>query len=191
MSPSTPADKAKSRIPGLPAWLHVSDIQGLAQLATQATLGVTGLAENVQGNVYKAVAAWFGPLGTKFVDGASGRSGVRAMGLTGLVYGGVKGMTRLAGGAADMLLSRAGSMQREKTSSRRREAMLAALNGVLGDHLQASGNPLAIRMSLRHEGQPLTLEKAALAQRLPAASAKLLVLIHGLCMNDLQWRNHG
>jgi len=46
----------------LPRWLQVSDLQGLAQLATQGTLGVAGLAEMVQGNAYKAVAAPFGPL---------------------------------------------------------------------------------------------------------------------------------
>ena len=32
----------------LPTYLHVPDIQGLAQLATQGVLGVVGLAESVQ-----------------------------------------------------------------------------------------------------------------------------------------------
>ncbi|UUZ65097.1 hypothetical protein LP417_10755 [Polaromonas sp. P1-6] len=75
-SPS-PADAAKHPLAQLPTWLHVSDLQGLAQLATQGTLGVAGLAETVQGNVYKAVAAPFGPLGSKFVDHALGSSGVK------------------------------------------------------------------------------------------------------------------
>ncbi len=192
MSPSPPpADKAKPRFSGLPGWLHVSDIQGLAQLTTQATLGVAGLAENVQGNVYKAVASLLGPLGARFIDSTPGRSGVRSAGITGLVYGGVKGVTRLAGGTVNAVLSSMAPPAGKKPSSRRRETMLAVLNGVLGDHLQATGNPLAIRMSLRHEGQPLLLEKAALAQRLPGVTGKVLVLIHGLCMNDLQWRSHG
>ncbi len=191
MNPTTPAGKVKSRIPGLPGWLHASDIQGLAQLATQATLGVTGLTENVHGNVYKTVARFFGPFGARFVDRAAGSSGVRPGGVTGLVYGSVNGVTRLAGGTVNALLSSVVPVIAEKASSRRREAMLATLNGVLGDHLQATGNPLAIGMSLRHEGQALTLEPAALAQRLPSVTGKLLVLIHGLCMNDLQWRSHG
>jgi len=42
MSTSPTADKAKLRRPRLPGYLHVSDIQGLAQLATQGTLGVAG-----------------------------------------------------------------------------------------------------------------------------------------------------
>ena len=185
------AQQAKPRLPQLPAYLHLSDIQGLAQLATQATLGVTGLAENVQGNVYKAVASFFGPLGAKFIDDAPGGSGVRTHGITGLVYGSVKGVTRLAGGAVNAVLSGVVPRMGQKPSSRRREAMLSALNGVLGDQLFETANPLAIRMHLRHEGQALRLEKSALANRLPAATGKLLVLVHGLCMNDLQWRTAG
>jgi pimeloyl-ACP methyl ester carboxylesterase len=182
---------APSSFPGglLPTWLHVSDIQGLAQLATQATLGVTGLAESVQGNVYKAVAAPFGPLGAKFIDRLPGASGVRPLGITGLVYGGIKGVTRLAGGTANALLSRAAPLAGPRASTPQREAMLSALNGVLGDRLAETANPLAISMRLRHQGQPLLLEPQALAERLPDATGKLLVVVHGLCMNDLQWNS--
>lgn len=171
----------------LPTWLHVSDIQGLAQLATQATLGITGLAETVQGNVYKAIAAPFGPLGAKFINRLPGASGVRPLGLTGLVYGSIKGVTRLAGGAANAVLSHAAPLVGQQVSSPQREAMLSALNGVLGDQLQEAANPLTISMSLRSEGRPLVLDRQALAVRLPGATGKVLVVVHGLCMNDLQW----
>lgn len=69
--------------------------------------------------------------------------------------------------------------------------MLAALNGVLGDHLAESKNPLAIPMQLRRDGKALTLSKEALATDIPRPSAKILLLVHGLCMNDLQWRRNG
>lgn len=191
MTPLLPAGKAAPTGSRLPTWLQLSDIQGLAQLATQGTLGVTGLAEAVQGNVYKAVAATLGPLGARFVDKTPGASGVKPLGITGLVYGGVKGVTRLAGGMANAVLSqlvaRTAPQAGTRGSSPQREAMLSALNGVLGDHLLETANPLAIRMSLRHGGQPLVLDKSALAERLPAVSGKVLVIIHGLCMNDLQW----
>jgi pimeloyl-ACP methyl ester carboxylesterase len=179
----------------LPTYLHVSDIQGLSQLATQGVLGVTGLAESVQGNVYKAVAAPFGLLGSRFIDAAPGASGVKPTGITGLVYGGVKGITRLAGGTVNAALSKAAPLIKERFgqpgSSPEREAVLSAINGVLGDQLLATANPLTISMSLRHEGKPLLLDKAALAQRLPHATGKLLVVLHGLCMNDLQWDSNG
>ena len=183
----------------LPTYLHVSDIQGLSQLATHGVLGVTGLAESVQGNVYKAVAAPFGRLGSRFFDAAPGSSGVKPTGITGLVYGSVKGITRLAGGTVNAALTKVAPLITERfgtpSSSPEREAVLSAINGVLGDQLLATANPLTITMSLRHEGKPLLLEKAALAQRLPQlpnpSTGKLLVVLHGLCMNDLQWASSG
>ncbi len=67
--------------------------------------------------------------------------------------------------------------------SPRRAALLAALNGVVGDRMAASGNPLATQMSLRLHGRPLHLEP------LPATLApRVLLLVHGLCMNELQWQ---
>ena len=175
----------------LPTYLHLSDIQGLSQLATQGVLGVTGLAESVQGNVYKAVAAPFGLLGSRFVDAAQGATGVKAGGITSLVYGGVKGITRLAGGTVNAAIAKAAPLVAQRfgtpTSSPEREATLAAINGVLGDQLLATANPLAITMSFRLNGEPLAIDPLSLAQRLPNASNKLLVVLHGLCMNDLQW----
>ena len=93
-------------------------------------------------------------------------------------------------GEGDAVLARAAPLQSKRASPPAREAMLAALNGVLGDHLRATANPLLIGMELRQGGKALVLEPAALAQRLPNANAsgKVLVLVHGLSMNDLQWR---
>lgn len=192
MTTLTPPLAEKAHSARLPAWLHLADIQGLAQLATQGVVGVADLAETVHGNVYKAVSLPFGPLGQAFVDRAPGATGVRKRGITGLVYGGVRGAARLAGGAVHHALAGAAPLlPRRWGSSPTREAMLSALNGVLGDQLLASANPLAIRMSLRHGGQTLSLDKADLAQRLPAVTGKILVLVHGLCMNDLQWTARG
>lgn len=188
--PSPPPAPGRSFVT-LPGWLHLSDIQGLARLATQGTLGVTALAEKVQGNIYKAVAAPFGAAGQKFVDREAGSSGIRKTGITGLVYGSIRGVTRLAGGAVDAVLKRAAPRLASKDSSPQREAMLSVINGVLGDQLLETGNPLAITMSLRQGGLSLPMNKAALSQRLPQATGKILVLAHGLCMNDLQWRASG
>jgi hypothetical protein len=69
--------------------------------------------------------------------------------------------------------------------------MVAALNGVIGDHLAVTDNPLAIRMCVRRNGRPLKIEKEALFASIPVAGNKLLVLVHGLCRNDLQWARQG
>jgi pimeloyl-ACP methyl ester carboxylesterase len=63
--------------------------------------------------------------------------------------------------------------------------VLAALNGVMGDRLLANNNPFAIPMTLRYQGEVLNWQALP---AMPEASGKVLLLIHGLCMNDLQWR---
>jgi hypothetical protein len=152
--------------------LHLSDVRGLARLAAEATTGVTDLVEAVHQGIAR-------PLGAP------------RRGIAGLVYGSVRGVTRLVGGGLDALLAPLASKFEGRSSSRKREAWLAALNGVLGDHLAASGNPLAIPMSLRRDGQALVLEKAALEAAIPEAGGRIVVLAHGLCLNDLQWHRQG
>lgn len=61
--------------------------------------------------------------------------------------------------------------------------MLAALNGVMGDRMAESRNPLATSMGFRTaHGQALALGAS------PAVTGKILLLVHGLCMNDRQWQ---
>jgi pimeloyl-ACP methyl ester carboxylesterase len=67
---------------------------------------------------------------------------------------------------------------------------LAVLNGVWGDHLAASSNPLAIASSLRIGGRPLAVGREELAMRIAQPTGRILVLAHGLCMNDLQWQRN-
>ncbi len=76
------------------------------------------------------------------------------------------------------------------TSSIERDAILAAINGVLGDYLVSTASPLAIPMCLRRNGQPLQLERKALAAAFSRADRKLLVAMHGLCMTDSNRKEH-
>ncbi len=157
-----------------PSALRAADLRGLSRLGTEATLGLVDLVEAV----HQRVASLPG------FTRADGRSG----GLTGLVYRSIRGVTRLAGGGIEgllALLARDLQAPADATAQPEREALLAALNGVLGDRLAASANPLALPMSLRQQGR-------ALGDSAPAdAGPRLLLLIHGLCMNDLQWQREG
>ncbi|HEX3527024.1 MAG TPA: alpha/beta hydrolase [Thermoanaerobaculia bacterium] len=163
--------------------LNLADIRGLTRLAIDATTGTTDLVE--------AMHSTISPIARLLSRSGRAAHG-RTRGISGLVYGCIRGVTRLVGFGSDVLLARLTAKLGEQTSSRGREAVLAATNGVLGDHLAVSGNPLAIPMSLRRDGRPLRLEKQALAAAIPERSGKLVVLAHGLCMNDLQWhrRDH-
>jgi pimeloyl-ACP methyl ester carboxylesterase len=153
-----------------------SALRGAARLAVQATLGVTDLVEAV----HARIASVPGLPSTR----------ERTLGITGLVYKSVRSVTRALGGKLDGalgLLQPALQDLSNTQSSAEREVLTAVLNGVLGDHLADSGNPLAISMRLRQQGAPVD------PSLLPAApgSRGLLVLLHGLCMNDLQWQRNG
>ena len=68
---------------------------------------------------------------------------------------------------------------------------IAALNGVAGDHLEATGNPLALDMTVLTAGQPLMLDRDALAAALPEASSRVVLLVHGLALSELSWQRRG
>ena len=156
-----------------------SDLRGLGRLAVD---GVTGVADLVEA-MHAAIA---------HLPTAIGRTPpTSTTGITGFVYRSVRGVTRGVGTALDGALLRLTPLLGSGGLSPPREGMLAAMNGVLGDHLEASGNPLRIDMQLRHQGQTLRCTRKELNARLPQASGKLLILVHGLCMNDLQWQYAG
>lgn len=159
--------------------VSTSDLRGINQLTVAGIAGVVDIVEAM----HRQIARPFG-------IGANRRDG-RATGIARLVYGSIRGVTGLVGTSLDGLLAAMRPIIGEHSTWRGREPMIAALNGVLGDHLTASGNPLAIRMSMRRGGKALTLDRAALAATIPEATGKLVVLLHGLCMDDLQWTRKG
>ena len=82
--PHAGSDQSRPSLnPRLPDCLRASDLQGLAQMATQATLGVTGIAEAAHGNVYRALPALLGPAASGFVNHEPGSSGIKDAGVTG------------------------------------------------------------------------------------------------------------
>lgn len=179
--------RTPSRLPKATVLRHVrpADLQSAAQLAAQATHGVINITEGVHQAVRRRLGL------------SAGASAGQAGGLTGQIYQVVRGVTRLVGWGTDAALGALMPLVDDPAThpeaSPEREAVLAALNGVLGDRLQLTGNALAQPMLLRHGGKTLTLNPpSALAASLGGqASPHLLLLVHGLCMNDTQWRRDG
>lgn len=64
---------------------------------------------------------------------------------------------------------------------------ITALNGLMGDRLQAQGNPLAVHMSFYHRNRPLALTADQLAAFSPSVTEKLVVFVHGLASNEQMW----
>ena len=156
----------------------LADARGVGRLAVEAVTGVTDIVEDV----HRAIISFAPPLGVANPD--------RGRGFTGLIYRSVRGLTRTAGAGIGVALSPFAS-QLSRYEVPHRDAALAVLNGIVGDHLDATGNPLAIPMHLRYDGRPLALEPASLHDRLSPTPGRLLVLAHGLCMDDRGWTRDG
>jgi hypothetical protein len=157
----------------------LSDLAGISRLAADAVIGVTDLAEAVHLNILDGAAGVAGPV-RRPLSATAARA-----------YGAVRGVTHLLGAGADAALSRLARKAAADPGWPGREQAIAILNGVLGDHLAETGNPLALDMEWRHGGRRLTLDPSAIARDIPAASGRILVLAHGLCMSDGQWSRAG
>lgn len=156
---------------------HSAHLAGFGRLATAAVAGVADVAEAVHCRI-------------AFPAGGLGMSSANrfAPGIAALVYGSIRGIAGLVEyGFAAM----PPGLPVEQRLSPRYQAVLAALNGVVGDYLVKTNNPLAISMSLRRNGRAIEIERHSLEAAMPKVSGKVLLLVHGLCLNDLQWKRNG
>jgi hypothetical protein len=193
-------------------------LRGCAQLTFDAVEGVTNIVEAM----YRNIAASPMPLGEAPVGPANG--------IAGFVHESIRHVNRAGRHVTERALKPVSRhIDRVWPPGPRREAAIAALNGVCGDHLERSGNPLAIPMRLRvflpplpgTESEPeasadanrlpepeerempfanlfetkwrpveIYPQPAALAEKEFSPGGSLLILAHGLCMNDREWTAH-
>jgi pimeloyl-ACP methyl ester carboxylesterase len=147
-----------------------------------ASAGVVDVVERM----HRTIERWPAPLGQPVFE--------TTRGITGFVYRSVRGGMRLVGRGVDFSLAPLEGLLPDGGSTPRRDVFVSILNGVYGDYLERTDNPLAIDMHLLHDGavvarprSPLELENA----NPRALTGKLLVLVHGLCMSVQQWTRDG
>jgi pimeloyl-ACP methyl ester carboxylesterase len=155
----------------------VADLRGAARLAFDATVGITTLVEKM----HHTIQLVHPPLGPSRADSTSG--------LTGLIYRTIRGTTRAIGKGLDAGLTPVAALLPEGESTARRNAWVSAINGVYGDHLERTANPLAIEMSFLHEGN--FVDPGRPGKVVQQASGKVLLAIHGLCLNEQHWARDG
>jgi len=191
-------------------------LRGSANLVFDATDAVTHLVEGM----YRNIAATPWPLG-EVPEGP-------AQGIAGFVHASIRRINGATRGITDLVLKRAAPrLDRAWPPGPHREAVIAALNGVCGDHLERSGNSLAIQMRFRVLLPPLTHPEILANTQIPTGSrsierqipfanlfevekrpveihpqpkaltengfsptGRLLILVHGLSMNDREWTSH-
>jgi pimeloyl-ACP methyl ester carboxylesterase len=142
---------------------QADDIREALRLAVCATTGVTEIVEAM----HCRIASGAGVLGRPLA--------LPARLVTRIAYGNVRFVTRLIGKVGDRALRELDPLLGESASGPERDAVVAALNGVVGDWLRETGSPLALEMRLRKEG----------------AGPRAVVLVHGSSMNDRHWHRDG
>ena len=172
--------------------LSVRDLRGLTRLGVDGVIAMTGMIESVHGNVVDSLSPF-----RRGDNASSSRQDAKTTGLTRLVYRSITGITGITGRALDGGLALMESEPKPlQPAQRERESVLAILNGVLGDHLHDSDNPLAIRSSVRWHGRTLNIDDAqqlrsdlssTLQDSEKVISNKIILYVHGLCMHDQHW----
>jgi len=153
---------------------EVAALRGLLQLGVSGTVGVASLAQALHEAVLATAPLPWLP------------SSALAKGVARLAYGSVRGVAGAVGKGGDSLLAfaerRLGGEARSMTPSAFPVPLgvRAVLNGVVGDRLEALGNPVALSMSIEPHGSARGLHRSARGPR--------VLFIHGLCMHDQHWQ---
>jgi pimeloyl-ACP methyl ester carboxylesterase len=155
---------------------RADDLRAASKLAVDATQRVTRVVEDMHRTIASGPPILGRPLS------------LPARVLTSVVYGWIRGVTGLVGMGVDAALAPLTSLLGESEPSAERDAVVAALNGVIGDYLVETGNPLAMEMMFRHAGRELMADPALLQTVFPDTSGRLLVLVHGSGMHERQWK---
>lgn len=133
-------------------------------MLVDASTGVVDVVERMHRTIQRRPA----PVGAPVEDVTRG--------ITGFVYRSIRGGMRLVGRSLDASLAPLEGLLPAAGSTPGRDAFVSIVNGVYGDYLARTGNPLAIGMRLVDRAAP---------------TRKLLVFVHGLCMSDQQWSHEG
>jgi pimeloyl-ACP methyl ester carboxylesterase len=105
--------------------------------------------------------------------------------IAGAVYGGLKGSVLGIGRVADRGLA---LRPRVVSNTPGGAALVAAINGLIGDTLERRQSPLHQPMALRVHGEPVGTNRAELAAAYPNAGPRIAIFLHGLMETEFSWR---
>lgn len=160
----------------------IKTVKGGTMLAFDSVRGVTNSVEHMHTTIARQALAW-----APDIIGVRQAHGFVAASVYTLIRGANEALRGVAGLALDLVTDKSASPAQSDAELR----AVAAMNGVFGDHLEATGNPLAITMQLRSARQQLQLDPAFLSAAIPEASAHIVVLVHGLSLSERCWNRGG
>ena len=160
-----------------------SYLQGITRVIMDTTIGITDLVETMHKRVVHPPLLPSTPIQHLITN------------IAGISYKNIRWSTKLIGGSLDKALGQLHAVLGETKTTIEKEAIRSALNGVVGDYLEENENPLKITMQFRYLSKAITLNHEGFNAIYPTINGKILLMVHGACMNDLQWmrkeHNHG
>jgi pimeloyl-ACP methyl ester carboxylesterase len=158
-----------------------SDIRAVGRLAGEASSVLTTLVRGMHTGIAGRV---FGSIGPPAAPTRVIHDGI-AQAIYGGVERGLRGATHAVGAVAAEVW---GDDTDEALESRPAPAaFMAAVNGLYGDELTERENPLAGAMDIRHRGKPVAPTADSLAAAFPMATGRVVVFLHGWCLNERYW----
>lgn len=158
--------------------LSIRAIQGGTRLIFDSVEGITNTVENMHETIARRPLPW-----SPRPDQPTRAHGLIASS----VYHSIRGTNGLLREGTDRLFGLATASFDGQRHSAAEIRTIAAVNGVIGDHLEATGNALAIPMSLHAGRRQLELSNPSIDESLPDASPHLIVFVHGLSLSELSW----
>ena len=160
-----------------------SELQGLTHLIMDTTIGVTDLVEETHRQVV------YPP----FLPSTTIQNLITK--IAGFTFSNIRWSTKVIGNSVSKILKHLTPAIVNIKSSDKKEVLLSVLNGVIGDYLEEKENPLKIDMQFRYQSKAIQIDSESLKETYPKINGKILLMIHGSCMNDIQWNhknhNHG
>lgn len=154
------------------------NVRGLTRLGFDS---VAGLVDTVE-RMHETIARH--PL--PFMPRPAGPTRARGLIASG-IYSIIRGVNVVVREGTDLSLRTLYPQEAAPRTARNDAAWISAVNGVCGDHLEDTSNPLAITMGFSTPEVPLEPTRSGLAEAVPAASPRVAVFVHGLCMSPYSW----
>lgn len=149
--------------------LNIKELRALASLLGEATVKATDLVEDFHKEV----------VNPPFLPNTAVQKIISDV--MGFTFDNIRKVTRFVNKSIDFGFSHLNQEKNLSVGEGWKSQVFSALCGIMGDYLAAENSPLAIKMELKSNA--------------PLVRPRLLLMVHGLCMNDELWtwkaHNHG
>ncbi|NLE81230.1 MAG: alpha/beta hydrolase [Rhodococcus sp.] len=107
--------------------------------------------------------------------------------ITDIVYSSIVESARAGGYVAGKTLDIRSADNAPVSETARGAVVIGAIQGLIGDVLEADQSPLATEMSVRVDGAVVPPTRDSLAAAFPNASSRIIVFVHGLSESEVAW----